>query len=193
MGLLFIDGNQAVAMGALYAGCRFFAAYPITPANTLFSAMLGGMRATQKNDYDITVMRGPSISELILSPEPILYTGVEQPDVILALAREGVTRKRELFSKMSPDGRILREKGLEIPDTPPHIIEIDFKRHGFKRTEWALAVLSLLARTKDPITLEMLEEALRSSPKDQALATSLDLLERTAVIPTTVKNRTSVS
>ncbi len=40
MGLLFIDGNQAVAMGALYAGCRFFAAYPITPATTLFSAML---------------------------------------------------------------------------------------------------------------------------------------------------------
>ncbi len=40
MGLLFIDGNQAVAMGALYAGCRFFAAYPITPATTLFAAML---------------------------------------------------------------------------------------------------------------------------------------------------------
>ncbi len=40
MGLLFIDGNQAVAMGALHAGCRFFAAYPITPATTLFSAML---------------------------------------------------------------------------------------------------------------------------------------------------------
>ena len=40
MGILFIDGNQAVAMGALYAGCRFFAAYPITPASTLFTAML---------------------------------------------------------------------------------------------------------------------------------------------------------
>jgi 2-oxoglutarate/2-oxoacid ferredoxin oxidoreductase subunit alpha len=40
MGLLFIDGNQAMTMGALHAGCRFFAAYPITPANTLFTAML---------------------------------------------------------------------------------------------------------------------------------------------------------
>lgn len=27
------DGNEAVAYGALYAGCRFFAAYPITPAS----------------------------------------------------------------------------------------------------------------------------------------------------------------
>ena len=45
MGLLFIDGNQAVAMGALYAGCRFFAAYPITPATTLFAAMLDRLPA----------------------------------------------------------------------------------------------------------------------------------------------------
>ena len=40
MGLLFIDGNQAVAMGAIHGGCRFFASYPITPASTLLSAML---------------------------------------------------------------------------------------------------------------------------------------------------------
>ena len=40
MGLFFIDGNQAVAMGALYGGCRFFASYPITPASTLLAAML---------------------------------------------------------------------------------------------------------------------------------------------------------
>ena len=29
-----------MAMGAIYAGCRFFAAYPITPATSLFAAML---------------------------------------------------------------------------------------------------------------------------------------------------------
>jgi 2-oxoglutarate ferredoxin oxidoreductase subunit alpha len=40
VGMLFVEGNQAVAMGALYGGCRFFAAYPITPASTLLSAML---------------------------------------------------------------------------------------------------------------------------------------------------------
>ncbi|MBW1980452.1 MAG: pyruvate flavodoxin/ferredoxin oxidoreductase [Deltaproteobacteria bacterium] len=40
MAVLFVDGNQAVAMAALYAGCRFFASYPITPASTLLAAML---------------------------------------------------------------------------------------------------------------------------------------------------------
>ena len=38
--MLFIDGNKAMAMGAMYAGCRFFSAYPITPAGTLLSSML---------------------------------------------------------------------------------------------------------------------------------------------------------
>ena len=45
MGLHFIDGNQAVAMGALYGGCNFFASYPITPASTLLSAMLDTLPA----------------------------------------------------------------------------------------------------------------------------------------------------
>ncbi|UCG14902.1 MAG: pyruvate flavodoxin/ferredoxin oxidoreductase [Deltaproteobacteria bacterium] len=45
MGVLFVDGNQAVAMGAIYAGCTFFAAYPITPASTLLEAMLKALPA----------------------------------------------------------------------------------------------------------------------------------------------------
>jgi 2-oxoglutarate/2-oxoacid ferredoxin oxidoreductase subunit alpha len=45
MGFLFIEGNQAVAMGGLYAGCRFFSAYPITPATTLLKAMLDRLPA----------------------------------------------------------------------------------------------------------------------------------------------------
>jgi 2-oxoglutarate ferredoxin oxidoreductase subunit alpha len=40
MSLLFLEGNEAVAMGAIHAGCRFFAAYPITPASSLLEAML---------------------------------------------------------------------------------------------------------------------------------------------------------
>src|SRR5512139_1519357 len=40
MSLVFIEGNEAVAMGAIYAGCRFFASYPITPASSLLAAML---------------------------------------------------------------------------------------------------------------------------------------------------------
>jgi len=36
---LVISGNQAAAIGALAAGCRFYAGYPITPATTLMEFM----------------------------------------------------------------------------------------------------------------------------------------------------------
>jgi len=37
----FLDGNQAVVRGALDAGCRFFAGYPITPATSIFTQITG--------------------------------------------------------------------------------------------------------------------------------------------------------
>lgn len=40
MAMSFIDGNQAIAMAAVQAGCRFFAGYPITPATTIYQHML---------------------------------------------------------------------------------------------------------------------------------------------------------
>jgi 2-oxoglutarate ferredoxin oxidoreductase subunit alpha len=40
MALSFMEGNEAIARGAIAAGCNFFAGYPITPATTIFSNML---------------------------------------------------------------------------------------------------------------------------------------------------------
>jgi 2-oxoglutarate ferredoxin oxidoreductase subunit alpha len=40
MALSFMEGNEAVARGAIAAGCNFFAGYPITPATTIFNNML---------------------------------------------------------------------------------------------------------------------------------------------------------
>ena len=37
------SGNQMVAEGALRAGCRFFAGYPITPATGIFKAMIDAL------------------------------------------------------------------------------------------------------------------------------------------------------
>ncbi|MBW2016688.1 MAG: pyruvate flavodoxin/ferredoxin oxidoreductase [Deltaproteobacteria bacterium] len=40
MMLTLMEGNEAVAWGAVTAGCRFYAGYPITPATTIFNTML---------------------------------------------------------------------------------------------------------------------------------------------------------
>jgi 2-oxoglutarate ferredoxin oxidoreductase subunit alpha len=38
--LEFIDGNTAIVRGAIYAGCNFFAGYPITPATSILLEMI---------------------------------------------------------------------------------------------------------------------------------------------------------
>ena len=40
MTVRLMDGNEAIAWGAVHMGCRFYAGYPITPATTIFNNML---------------------------------------------------------------------------------------------------------------------------------------------------------
>lgn len=40
-------GNQMVAEGAIYAGCRFFAGYPITPASGIYKTMIEQLPAVK--------------------------------------------------------------------------------------------------------------------------------------------------
>ena len=40
-----LQGNEACSQGALYAGCRFFAGYPITPSTEIIEMMSGAMQA----------------------------------------------------------------------------------------------------------------------------------------------------
>ena len=39
MALELMRGNEAIAEGAIRAGCRFYTGYPITPQNELFEYM----------------------------------------------------------------------------------------------------------------------------------------------------------
>ncbi len=52
---LFLSGNEAVGLGALRAGCKFYAAYPMTPATGLLHFM-----AAQERNYDMVVIQGES-------------------------------------------------------------------------------------------------------------------------------------
>lgn len=47
---LFMSGNDAISAGAIKAGCKFFAAYPMTPASSILSTL-----AAQEINYNIVV------------------------------------------------------------------------------------------------------------------------------------------
>ena len=91
------------------------------------AGMTAGLSASQKNDYNITVLRGPSVSEVILDGGAAGFTGIERPSAILALSDEGVQRRRSLFDLAEGNTRIIRAKGVQVPDCRGEVLEVDFK------------------------------------------------------------------
>jgi pyruvate/2-oxoacid:ferredoxin oxidoreductase beta subunit/Pyruvate/2-oxoacid:ferredoxin oxidoreductase gamma subunit len=124
------------------------------------AGLSAGMHATQKNDYPITVLRGHSISELVISPQPIDFTGIRQPNVILALADEGIKRREQMLANLVGRPLVLKAKGVSLPDCDAQISEIDFKRLKIKSADWALAALAILAIANKILTPDMLRAAI---------------------------------
>lgn len=108
MALLFMEGNEALARGAIAAGCNFFAGYPITPATTIFNNMLkmlpakGGIclqgedeiasmgyciGAAMAGKKALTATSGPGIS--LYSEQISFAIGSEIPLVIADVQRLG--------------------------------------------------------------------------------------------------------
>jgi 2-oxoglutarate ferredoxin oxidoreductase subunit beta len=142
------------------------------------AGLTAGLKTTQKNEYNITVLRGPSISELILSPAEIDFTGIDNPTVVVALDQEGVDRRRNLFEHLENDTLIIQISGVTLPASKGRILHVDFKGQGIKRVDWALASLAVLAKLKKVIGVDMLEAALKVKFKDNALKASLGLIDR---------------
>jgi len=141
-----------------------------------YAGLTAGLHASQKNDYPITVLRGHSACEVILSPGKIDYTGITVPDVVLALGQEGIDRKKAIFSSFTDDTLIWVDSKTKIPDCRGTIFSVDFKEQKIKRQDMAMVVLSLLAEQEQLINRDMLEAALRIRFKGTTLEGVLALL-----------------
>jgi 2-oxoglutarate ferredoxin oxidoreductase subunit beta len=142
------------------------------------AGLTAGLHASQKNEYNITVLRGPSISELILSEEPIEYAGIERPEVILALSQEGVDRRRPLFTGLKPKTHVLQVPEVTLPVTKAAVSVIDLRSLEIKPQDWALAALAALAKTNRIISMDMLRAALTIRFRDDVLGAALQLIEK---------------
>ncbi len=141
------------------------------------AGLSAGLNVTQKNEYNITVLRGPSIAELILSPETIDYTAIERPTVVLALAEEGVERRKTLFADLDPATLIIRAEGVDLPPTGAEVTTIDFKGRGIKSVDYSLAGLAVLANLGRVVSPAMLEAALEARFKGRVLEAASAVVE----------------
>ena len=142
------------------------------------AGLTAGLKTTQKNEYNITVLRGPSISELILSPDEIDFTGIENPTAVVALDQEGVDRRRDLFELLAEDALIIQASGVNLPASKARIHHVDFKDQGIKSPDWALASLAVLAKLNRIISSDMLKAALNLKFKGKSYQAALEIIGR---------------
>jgi len=124
------------------------------------SALSAGLHATQKNDYPITVLRGHSVCEVVLSHVPVGYTGISQVQITIALSQAGIDRKKNVLSDCNEHAVIICQKGLTLPDNRAQLFSVDFSENSLPKNQWALAALAILAIKTGLLTVDMLKAGL---------------------------------
>lgn len=162
--------EEVVILGA--AGQRVITAGELLT----LAGVSAGMHCSQKNEYDVTVLRGPSISEIILSAHPIEYNGSTSPSVVIALADEGVGRRVSLVKNLPRDAFMIAAVGIQLPDTAADVHRVDFRSMGLKREDWALAALGVLASSKRILSAEKLDAALEFRFRGDTLRSARQVL-----------------
>jgi len=118
---------------------------------TLFAegSLFAGLSATQKDDYPITVQTGHSVSEIIIGPEPIDYTGIDSPDFLVVLSADGLARVSARIEKLAPSCVVYAEEMLELPATRAQVRRFPLVELGKRVGRSYLATAALAALLED--------------------------------------------
>ena len=132
----------------------------IVSAATIFAkgAILAGLHASQRNDYPVTVKTGYSISEVIISPQEILFTGIKKPDLMLVLFPEGLYKVKPMISLMNQNDKLFINQKLLPVKTNASIVPLDLKKIGRKQN-WAISALSEMLRITQVYPIDAIKEA----------------------------------
>lgn len=135
-------GNAGVILGGT-AGER------VQTAATLLAraGMLCGLHATQKNDYPVTQGSGFSLSEVIIGPDEILYTGIEQPAAVLVLSEDGSRElaRNGVLERITTETLLLADEAVDLPVLPSEPVRLPFRRETGPRLAATAAVAACLA------------------------------------------------
>ncbi|MBL4939643.1 MAG: 2-oxoacid:acceptor oxidoreductase family protein [Lutibacter sp.] len=113
------------------------------------AGVLAGLHASMKGEYPITVGTGFSVAEVILSKDPIKYTGLEKPNVVIAVTDDGWNKVKNSITTESNvfiDRKINSNQVSEIKD---------FIKKGGKKGA-ALSAVSYWIRKSGVIPIEAL-------------------------------------
>jgi 2-oxoglutarate ferredoxin oxidoreductase subunit beta len=144
--------------------------------------VLSGLYATQRDDYPVTVMTGHSVCEVVLDTEPIGYTGITRPDVLILVAEEGRAKAASRLAKMTPEDRAYVATDLLPVETAAQVIPLDFEALDFRvrRQNRAMLALSAALRREGWFPVEALEAAIVETQRPEIADLNLAALEASA-------------
>jgi Pyruvate/2-oxoacid:ferredoxin oxidoreductase gamma subunit len=120
-------------------------------------------------------MTGHSVSEVILSPEEIFYTGIEQSDLFLGLASEGMKFSRRQFVALTERSTLYIRRDLLPIETPAHTIPLDLGRVSKKET--AMVAVAAMLQHAHLYPMAALQEAIRLKQRPEIASETLRAVE----------------
>ncbi len=133
------------------------------------TAVAGGLFATQKKDNPVTQGTGFSVSELILSPEPIHYTGIPHPDAVVAASQVGwdYLVRTGVAARLDEQSLIVADEGIDLGAWGEGAVRLPL-RARVRADGAALAALGWLAARLDVLPLNRLIDTAERAWGDKA-------------------------
>jgi pyruvate/2-oxoacid:ferredoxin oxidoreductase beta subunit len=154
----------------------------VSSTATLFSraAILSGLQAVQRDDYPVTVKTGHSVSLVKISEKIIGYMGVETPDVLFVVSKEGLKKAAPYLDTMGKGQKVYILSTLPEIQTAAETIRVDLKKLDGKVTKEgvALTVLSSYLKSEGVFPPEALVEASRLSREGKIGEKQIEVIER---------------
>ena len=132
------------------------------------AALASGLYTTQKNDNPVTQGTGFSLSEICLSPSPIEYTGMENPDVAIISSGDGLKELQAngTLARCRAETLLLLDAELDEPRAQGRVLRLPLRRSASAQRA-ALAGLAAWLALSSALPPTAWEAALATLPPDR--------------------------
>jgi Pyruvate/2-oxoacid:ferredoxin oxidoreductase gamma subunit len=164
---------SVVISGSAGEGVQFAA------KNLIECGLRHGLNVMQKNDNPVTIGTGFSFSEVKLSSEEILYSGITEPDYIVISSIDGLKRANSMVNgqRSTVNGIIIIDSSLEAeleklisvhrsPSTVDQIIIRPFRKLAKDPQNTNLLMLGYLFKLVPELDLELFIETIQANGKN---------------------------
>lgn len=89
-----------------------------------------GLQVTQKNDNPVTQGSGFSLSEVIISPEEINFTGVATADYVIAVSESGLKEiiAQDVYNRINERTVFIIDDSMEMPEGKLNILALPLRK-----------------------------------------------------------------